>query len=299
MFIYLFLFIVPPNFTTYFGYKTGIYLIVHNQSETPNTLDTAINVPTGVETYVAINRKFTSHLEKPYSNCLSNFETDDVELKKLFRYIQDLGVDYYDQNFCFKICAQDFLLKKCGCLDITTPEINNALYCASDSELLCLNSFQTYFKTADIDGMCKCPIQCKTVEYDLTTSFAKFPTFKYLHNLATDLTKNTSNLFPQNVTKDELIAFANEGFLKLIVNYDNLYYTLYEDKPAKTLDAIIGEIGGQLGLCGGISLLNACELIGVIVSFCYRHRRQTKVIKKQEIPKSDSELGNTKYSSKL
>ncbi len=46
----------------------------------------------------------------------------------------------------------------------------------------------------------------KWLNNDLTTSFAKFPTFKYLHNLATDLTKNTSNFFPQNVTKDELIS---------------------------------------------------------------------------------------------
>ena len=133
-------------------------------------------------------------------------------------------------------------------------------------------------------------------EYDLKLSFAKFPTFTYLQNLATDLDKNTSYFFPQNVTKDELISFANIGFLKLIVNYDNLYYTLYEDKPAKTLDAIIGEIGGQLGLCGGISILNACELIGIIVSFCYHHRRQKKIVKTL---KSDPELGNTKVSSKL
>ena len=69
------------------------------------------------------------------------------------------------------------------------------------------------------------------------------------------------------------------GLLRLVVNYDNLYYTVYEDKPAKTLDTIIAEIGGELGLCGGISLLNACEFIGILVAFCYHHRRQKEINK--------------------
>jgi hypothetical protein len=51
------------------------------------------------------------------------------------------------------------------------------------------------------------------------------------------------------MTNEQLIAF-----LKVTINYDNLHYTIYEYKPAKTLDAIVGEIGGEFGLCGGISL---------------------------------------------
>ena len=36
--------------------------------------------------------------------------------------------------------------------------------------------------------------------------------------------------------------------MRLVVNYDNLYYTNYEDKPTKTISGIVGEIGGQLGI---------------------------------------------------
>ena len=278
------LFSAPPNLETDFEYKAAIYLKVHNQSELPFTLDGGINIKAGQRTYVAINRIFTSHLEKPYSNCLKNLESGDPDLKRYFGYFQDLGVDYYDQNFCFKICAQDQLLKKCDCMDLTTPAISNASYCESDVQLKCLSSFQAYFKTSDISGICKCPIQCEMVEYELTSSFATFPTYTYLQNLATD--KETASFFPQNVTKEELISFANVGFLKLTVNYDNLYYTLYEDKPAKTLDAIIGEIGGQLGLCGGISLLNAMEILGILVSYCYRYYHLKK--KSKNLKESDN-----------
>jgi len=56
------------------------------------------------------------------------------------------------------------------------------------------------------------------------------------------------------MTNEQLIAFSNAAFLKVTINYDNLHYTIYEYKPAKTLDAIVGEIGSEFGLCGGISL---------------------------------------------
>ena len=76
---------------------------VHNQSEKAFTLHSGINIKAGQRTYIGINRVFTSKLEKPYSNCLKELETEDPDLKRYFGYFNDLGVDYYDQNFCFKI----------------------------------------------------------------------------------------------------------------------------------------------------------------------------------------------------
>ena len=214
----------------------------------------------------------------------------------MFRYFNFFEIDYYDQNFCFKLCSQDKLLAMCGCIDITTPSIENATYCASDNELDCLNDFNINFTTVDIGGICMCPQQCEIIDYDLKTTFAKFPTYTYLKNLATD--QYTNLYFPtnisDNVTEDELIQFANIGFLKVIVNYDTLYYTKYEDQPAKTPSSVIGEIGGQLGnffqlfcafllilclclgLCGGISLLNFMEIVGIFISFLYRLVEQRK-----------------------
>jgi hypothetical protein len=52
--------------------------------------------------------------------------------------------------------------------------------------------------------------------------------------------------FPEYVLKNYLIKFAEIEFTKLIISYDNLYYTTYEDQAARTVSRIIGEIGGQL-----------------------------------------------------
>ena len=78
--------------------------------------------------------------------------------------------------------------------------------------------FSDEFKLSDISGICKCPIQCEIIEYELTSSFATFPTYTYLENVATDV-YYTDYFFPSNRTKDELIAFSNVGFLKLFLNW--------------------------------------------------------------------------------
>ena len=50
------------------------------------------------------------------------------------------------------------------------------------------------------------------------------------------------------MTLSESIKFADNGVLKLIKSYDNLYYTTYGDAALKTISGIWGEISGQLGI---------------------------------------------------
>lgn len=53
-----------------YTFKSGIRLIVHNQSYTPFPFENGIDVATGLQTNVAISRSFTNRLPYPYSNCI-------------------------------------------------------------------------------------------------------------------------------------------------------------------------------------------------------------------------------------
>ena len=243
-------FLVPPNYESDLAYKSGIFLRVHNQSDNPVTVERGINIAPGGETYVAIDRKITTHLSSPYSSCITSYANSiETYMKKLAAYSASLGINYYDQNFCFTLCQQDQLLSYCGCISISTPKINNATYCETDTQIECMGRFVKNFTTSNIVNLCKCPQQCETQEFAVTTSFAKFPTYKYLKLLATNAA--TQQYFPSNITDnitlDGLIKFADIGFMKVIINYDNLYYTKYEDESMKTIDSIMGEIGGEFG----------------------------------------------------
>ena len=104
-------------------------------------------------------------MKRMNSNCLKEFsKTTDAYLLKLFEYSKSFGIEYYDQNFCFTLCTQNQLLSKCGCIDISTPSINNTDYCDTDDKLECMKSRICY--NSYIRSICKCPQQCEPAEYD-------------------------------------------------------------------------------------------------------------------------------------
>ena len=252
---------------------------MHHQSSIPFTLTSGINVQTGFETYIGISRQYTNLLASPFSDCLKDLSLDSNHYaKKLFGYFKDLNVSYYDQNFCFTLCYQDKLIEKCDCCDIITPVIRNVTYCSNDDEINCYRKFNSFFKTADLNMLCDsaCPQQCNTRKYILSTSMATYPTLGYLKTLQSIyntqglVTENdTTYFFPQNVSDTELMEFARTGLIKLIINYDDLYYTSIDEFPKVTFESFIGTLGGQFGIFMGFSLLSFIEIIDLTVSFIH------------------------------
>ena len=236
-------------YQTKFAYKTGLHLLVHNQSTKPFTLSTGVNIPTGLETYVGVSRHFRYQLSSPYSNCLDNLENSDNKYAhKLFQYFQELNVGYYNQDFCFTLCFQDQLIDECNCSDIITPSIRNVSYCSSNQEMDCFRDFSKKFKISDLNRQCDfaCPQQCEIIKYDLATSSATYPTLEYLKTLQLIYsdTNDSTCFFPQkNVLDYDLMEFARKSILKVIVNYDDLYYTSITETPKITFESFIGQLG--------------------------------------------------------
>jgi hypothetical protein len=224
-------------------------LVVHNQTESTYTIDDGVTIQPGLKTYVGINRQFTNKLDKPYSDCLKHLTVlkDNHYSSQLVSYFKQLNVTYYDQSFCYKLCYQDKLINNCGCADIKTVTLNGTLFCASDQELDCLNSFDEMFSLSDIKIFCEgaCPQQCNSIEYDLKLITSGFPALNYLKLLQSS--SAYFSMFPQSVTDAELMDFSRGGFLKVIVNYDNPYYTTIDENPAMDSTSLFGFLGGQLG----------------------------------------------------
>ncbi len=272
--------------------------MVHNQSIQPFTVKSGINIPTGFETYVSVNRNFYNKLDKPYSNCLKDLTPVNGYGKILFGYFKDLNVSYYDQDFCYTLCYQDKLIDECECCDIITPEIRGCTFCASDLKFECMNVFETKFAKADIKAVCEsaCPQQCYKAKYNLYISTATFPTLSYLKKKIpyfvqgkySNGTEYESYFFPQDRSDSEIMDFAREGFLKFIVNYENLYYTTVDESPKVTTQGLFADIGGNLGLFIGLSLLSFIELLELVVQliiiFIEHRKKDNEVVQTISYP---------------
>lgn len=92
---------------------TGLQLMIHNQSQ-ELLYDQGFAIPTGTSTNVQINRKFSSRLEKPYSDCTQNI--DENYPSDMVQYILQASQLYTQEN-CIYACYEFKVVDTCGCFD--------------------------------------------------------------------------------------------------------------------------------------------------------------------------------------
>jgi hypothetical protein len=119
----------------------------------------------------------------------------------------------------------------------------------TNEQLTCLKNFIASFTIQDLNEYCggACVEKCETIDYIIdTTSVASYPTLSYLQTL--ELSPTTTSLFPQGATTSELVDFARSSLIKIVVNYDETYYSHVQEIPDFDVDTLLGSIGGNVGL---------------------------------------------------
>ena len=257
-------------------------------------MQTGINVRPGSQSEVSIEREFFTKLEEPYSDCLDDLYSPPNEYSKiLFGYFQKLNVTEYDKKFCELLCFQDKLIDQCNCSDISTPKLSNKSYCLSDTELNCMQKFNSYFKSVNTYKNCgyACPEKCFSIKYNLKqTSKARITNSNYVRKLQSS--DKTSKLFPhygnsdfmitnaemralydsgenqynpeyvsqiENITDIELMDYIDQGYLRLTINYDSLYRTEINEQATVSTFDVYNFIGQQIGIYLDASMLTMAE----------------------------------------
>ena len=106
-----------------------------------------------------------------------------------------------------------------------------------------------------------CLKECFKVDYEIEKTVVQYPSLNYLNFLRSF--NETSFLFPKNEQQAE--AFAKKSLVKLMVNYKTIEYTLVEEIAQMPFEVLLGNIGGQLGLFIGISLLSLIEIFQLLI----------------------------------
>ncbi len=227
-----------------FAYRSGIYLLVHNQSKPLLSLAGGIYVAPGLETYIAVSRTFITKQPAPYSNCLSDMKPFSSYSTTLFNYFTQFNVTKYEQELCINFCYQDKLIKQCGCASLIISTLNDTRYCENATEISCEQKFYTLHASSNPDNFCEdvCRPECESQKFDYSISLSKFPTEDYTSLLSDQRHK-----------------------LRFIVAYKDTTYTQVIETPALTFEKLLGDIGGQIDLFIGISFLSLLEVVELLV----------------------------------
>lgn len=109
---------------------------------------------------------------------------------------------------------------------------------------------------------CDCPLACDVINYESTVSSAVFPNptmIKILQNEG------------YNRTKD----YLRKNLVSLQVGYSSLRYEYFKQTSQYDSGALMGEIGGNLGLFLGCSILTIFEFVDFAIYLC-RTRNKKK-----------------------
>lgn len=223
-------------------FSEGFKVLVHGQGEYVDEWD-GFNVGPGQHAVIAISQKRFKNLEKPYAtNCTQ---------KKLKTF------STYTSDGCLYECAAEKKIKLCGCRPIGYKGAIHVPVCYSRAERNC--SFEV---EAIIDNdSCDCQVPCTQTKYTTEVSYSRFPD------------PGTAEGFVLGGFYDN-VEYQRNNLVLLQVGFKQLSYDIQEQEPAYDSNSLFGEIGGNMGLFLGCSLLTICEFIDFFIGFLAGKRRQ-------------------------
>ena len=235
-------FTLPP-FVSKYGKKNAIDVFVSDKKTNPYNIffDTAINIQTGLDTGFKLRKSVYNKQKKPYSDCDfiedddGNFEYPSSSFdRKYYDQINQAGY-VYSQSLCISFCQIDKIGRNCTfrANSINVPN-NMDNFCPNrnlnfiDNYALIEAMLYNYYFNQKIDRECAkhCPLECKTVKYDVYPAYSKI--------IINEL----------NTTSDNLLNFY--------LVYNSISYLNYEESPSISVYNLVSNIGGAIGLLLGI-----------------------------------------------
>ncbi|KAL9970021.1 hypothetical protein ACROYT_G022330 [Oculina patagonica] len=223
-------------------FSEGFKVIIHGQGEYVDQWE-GINVGPGQHAVIALSQKRFENLEKPYAtNCT----------KKTLKTFST-----YTSEGCLHECQGENIIKTCKCRIPGYKDNLEYPACTSHEEEVCMSRIGASLN----EEICDCQVPCAQTKYNTEVSYSKFP------DAGTAETLIWGGYPSKQYLRDNLVL--------LQVGYKSLSYEMQEQQPAYDSNSLFGEIGGNMGLFLGCSLLTICEFFDFVISFLAARNRQT------------------------
>ncbi|CAH2301228.1 acid-sensing ion channel 5 [Pelobates cultripes] len=226
------------------GYvDAGITFVIHSANIRPKFDGQGVYSPVGMHGHVSIQHLKTVIQEHPWGECnpYLNLEYHEV----------------YSTYGCLQECKSRFIKNECGCVPFLLPGIGKEcdlqqLYNCVSTALYRIEKFNictvgTYNST--------CPVPCEETDYPATISYSTFPSEKAAEYLSTKLGKNTT--------------YMRNNLVYIDIKYQELNYKITTQQKALSASVLLSDIGGQLGLFCGASMITIIEIMEYIITNLY------------------------------
>ena len=229
--------------------RQGISVQLHDP-ELYVPFQSGILLPVGFHTRISITKKTIKRLPSPYpSGCIQGISDKD-----------SIFPGKNTQEMCIASCIHKTLYRKCsGVFPEITVFFNPGLArnVSFNDTMKCLARAAQSPDTSK----CKCNPHCFDETYSYTTSRNPWPSRLQLSTLS-KLVNKLEGVRNRSLTLQDL----RERLFKVSISYATFKELAHEEAPVYDVSSIAGDIGGQMGLCLGASLISLVEIISLLVT---------------------------------
>ncbi|XP_062893346.1 acid-sensing ion channel 1B isoform X1 [Mobula hypostoma] len=216
------------------SFEAGIKVQIHGQNEPPFIDQLGFGVPPGFQTFVSCQEQRLIYLPPPWGDCKSTPMDSDF-------------FDTYSITACRIDCETRYLVENCNCRMVHMP--GDAPYCTPEQYRECADPALGFLVEKD-SLFCTCETPCNMTRYGKELSMVKIPS------------KASAKYLAKKYNKSE--DYIGENILVLDIFFEALNYETIEQKKAYEVAGLLGDIGGQMGLFIGASLLTILELFDYV-----------------------------------
>uniref|UniRef100_A0A2K6ECA2 Acid sensing ion channel subunit 3 n=1 Tax=Macaca nemestrina TaxID=9545 RepID=A0A2K6ECA2_MACNE len=230
-------------------FEVGIRVQIHSQEEPPIIDQLGLGVSPGYQTFVSCQQQQLSFLPPPWGDCSSASLNPNYEPEPSDPLSSPSPSLPYTLMGCRLACETRYVARKCGCRMMYMPgEGHLPPTRRRPVQELCPPGQGSPTSHAMLrKDSCACPNPCASTRYAKELSMVRIPSRAAARFLARKLNRSE--------------AYIAENVLALDIFFEALNYETVEQKKAYEMSELLGDIGGQMGLFIGASLLTILEIL--------------------------------------
>ncbi|KAL6730003.1 hypothetical protein Aduo_001006 [Ancylostoma duodenale] len=249
-----------PPFTN--GYENGFRYYVHPPETIPYLVSEGISVSPGTKVYSAISTEMYVLLSpEDWGNCSDAWPAS---------YSTTLP---YSAVNCNSLCNARFFHDRCGCSPFTYNIDASFPLCTPYQSFQCIDQhIRNGTENFNLPPCQECKVECNSLAYHAYNSYGhgfSHGALKYLHHKNPEWTK----------------AHIRSNFVIMSVFFRDMAHTEYRQIQATSLTEILSDIGGNMGMFLGMSLITVTELslfISKIGWIAFSKRRRDYLFNKKK-----------------
>uniref|UniRef100_A0A673ADC7 Acid-sensing (proton-gated) ion channel 2 n=1 Tax=Sphaeramia orbicularis TaxID=375764 RepID=A0A673ADC7_9TELE len=212
------------------AFEAGVRVQIHSQAEPPFVHELGFGVAPGFQTFVATQEQRLTYLPPPWGECES-------------KALESGFFQVYSVTACRIDCETRYIVENCNCRMVHMP--GDASYCTPEQYKDCAEPALAKLSAVESSN-CMCRTPCNMTRYNKELSMVKIPS------------KTSARYLQKKFNKSE--KYITDNILVLDVFFEALNYETIEQKKAYEVAGLLGDIGGQMGLFIGASILTILEL---------------------------------------